>query len=57
MAQPQVVAALSLISDSIRSLLGDDVIPGPEKGTAIVSIDKLEALSAKVNILLLKPVM
>ncbi|KAI3323041.1 hypothetical protein HD806DRAFT_535536 [Xylariaceae sp. AK1471] len=48
MSQPQVVTALNHVSDALRSLLGDGLTKDAEKATVVVSVDKLEALSAKL---------
>ncbi|KAI0514387.1 hypothetical protein F5B22DRAFT_611397 [Xylaria bambusicola] len=47
MFQPQVVTSLSNISDSVRNLLGDDLVQSVEGNTIAVSLDKLEALADK----------
>ncbi|RYP65397.1 hypothetical protein DL771_008342 [Monosporascus sp. 5C6A] len=47
MSQAHVVSVTGHISDSVRKLLGDDIMDGP--GTVSVSIAKLEALSGKIT--------
>ncbi|RYP66488.1 hypothetical protein DL769_006031 [Monosporascus sp. CRB-8-3] len=46
MSQAHVVSGVGHISDSMRKLLGDDIMDGP--GTVSVSIARLETLSAKI---------
>ncbi|RYP23521.1 hypothetical protein DL765_001035 [Monosporascus sp. GIB2] len=46
MSQAHVVSGVGHISDSVRKLLGDDIIDGPD--TVSVSIAGLQALSAKI---------
>ncbi|KAI0397226.1 hypothetical protein F5Y17DRAFT_415688 [Xylariaceae sp. FL0594] len=48
LAQPQLVAPSVHISDRLRSLLGDDLHPGQQQGTAVVPLEKLEALAARI---------
>ncbi|KAJ8121791.1 hypothetical protein O1611_g10010 [Lasiodiplodia mahajangana] len=45
--QPQVITSLSHISDAMRNLLGDNLSQGTEKGTIVVSVDRLQMLSEK----------
>ncbi|RYP08018.1 hypothetical protein DL764_002164 [Monosporascus ibericus] len=47
MSQAHVVSGAGHISDSVRKLLGDDIMDGP--GTVSVSIPRLEVLSAKIS--------
>lgn len=49
MAQPEVVAAaLTLVSDSVRSLIGGELVADSSKPTVEISVEKLEGLSSKV---------
>ncbi|CAJ2507450.1 Uu.00g086360.m01.CDS01 [Anthostomella pinea] len=48
MVQPQVVTDVSYISDSLKSLLGDDFTQDSEIASITVSVDKMEALSTKI---------
>jgi hypothetical protein len=56
MFQPQVVTSLSHISDAMRNLLGDNITPGSDKATVVVSIDRLQTLSDKVSIPYYNPI-
>ncbi|RYP16184.1 hypothetical protein DL767_010213 [Monosporascus sp. MG133] len=46
MSQANVVSGAGHVSDSVRKLLGDDIMDGP--GTVSVSIARLEVLAAKI---------
>ncbi|KAI0472098.1 hypothetical protein GGR56DRAFT_682495 [Xylariaceae sp. FL0804] len=48
MSQPLVFTDASHISDSLKSLIGDDFTQDAEKTTLTVPVDKMEALSARL---------
>lgn len=52
-SQPTVVTNMSHISDSLKSLIGDDITGNTPKASLSVSVDKLEMLSAKVSLAVL----
>ncbi|KAI0135723.1 hypothetical protein F4814DRAFT_402328 [Daldinia grandis] len=48
-SQPTLVTHASRISDSLKGLIGDDTVDESPKAMLLVSVDKLEKLSAKVT--------
>ncbi|KAI1376515.1 hypothetical protein F4677DRAFT_418761 [Hypoxylon crocopeplum] len=48
MSQPTIVTNMSRISDSLKSLIGDDSLSDTPRATLSVSVGKLETLSAKI---------
>lgn len=50
MSQPHVVTTLNHVSDAVQNLFGDDYSQATDNDTVVVSVDKLEAISAKVGV-------